>query len=454
MTVENLVIIGSGPAGYTAAIYAGRANLKPLMFEGLQSGGLPGGQLMTTTEVENFPGFPEGIQGPMLMDRMRAQAERWGAELITEDVVSVDFSQRPFTIKSENHEVKAHSIIIATGATARRLNLPGETEYWTKGISACAICDGATPMFRHAELAVVGGGDTAAEEAIYLTKYGSKVNLIVRRDEMRASKSMQDRVLNNPKITVHWNSAPLDAYGNGFLAGLTLQNTQTKEVTKLPVTGLFYAIGHTPNTDLFKGQLELDETGYIVTYKGVHTSIEGVFAAGDVQDHEYRQAITAAGTGCMAALLAERWLSHENLIAEYHQSVEASIEASYLPNGTADLETAVINEDFDPSQTYFSGGYALRKLYHDSSKLLLVKYVAPGCGPCHVLKPILKKMVDGYGGQIQLIEIDIAAEPDIAQSAGVNGTPTVQFFKNTELVGQMIGIKPRKEYQALIEQYL
>jgi thioredoxin reductase (NADPH) len=450
MAVENLVIIGSGPAGYTAAIYAGRANLKPVMFEGLEAGGLPGGQLMTTTEVENFPGFPEGIQGPELMDRMRAQAARWGAELITEDVTYVDFSQRPFTIRSENHELQAHSVIIATGATARRLNLPGEKEYWTKGISACAICDGATPMFRNAELAVVGGGDSAAEEAIYLTKYGSKVHLLVRSEKMRASKAMQDRVLINPKIQVHWNTTPLSAYGHELLEGLKLQDTQTRESSQLPVTGLFYAIGHTPNTKLFQGQLELDETGYIVTQKGsVTTSVDGVFAAGDVQDHEFRQAITAAGTGCMAALLAERWLSHQDLIAEYHQSVEASIEASYLPNGAKDLETTT-----DLDSTYLSGGYALRKLYHDSSKLLVVKYVAPGCGPCHVLKPLLKKVIGEYDGKLHLIEIDIAAEPEIAQSAGVRGTPTVQFFKNGALVEQMVGIKPKKEYHRVIAQNL
>ena len=214
-TVENLVIIGSGPAGYTAAIYAARANLKPFVFEGFQAGGLPGGQLMTTTEVENFPGFPEGIMGPELMDRMKAQAERWGAELYTEDVSSVDLSQRPFTVRSEEREVKANSIIIATGATAKRLGLPSEHDFWSRGISACAICDGATPIFHGAELAVIGAGDSAAEESIYLTKYGSRVHMLVRSEKMRASKAMQDRVLNNPKITVHWNSEAVDVIGEG-----------------------------------------------------------------------------------------------------------------------------------------------------------------------------------------------------------------------------------------------
>ncbi|MEL6940947.1 MAG: FAD-dependent oxidoreductase, partial [Cyanobacteria bacterium J06598_1] len=208
--VENIVIIGSGPAGYTAAIYAARANLKPFMFEGYQAGGLPGGQLMTTTEVENFPGFPDGITGPQLMDNMKAQAVRWGAELVTEDVIEADFSQRPFVIRSDEREVKAHSVVIATGATAKRLGLPSEQRLWSKGISACAICDGATPLFKMESLAVIGGGDSAAEEAVYLTKYGSHVNLLVRSETMRASKAMQDRVLSNPKITVHWNSEAVD----------------------------------------------------------------------------------------------------------------------------------------------------------------------------------------------------------------------------------------------------
>jgi len=311
--VENLVIIGSGPAGYTAAIYAARANLKPFMFEGYQAGGLPGGQLMTTTEVENFPGFPDGIMGPELMDRMKAQAVRWGTELVTEDVTFVDFSQRPFVIRSDERELRAHSVIIATGATARRLGLPSESLYWSRGISACAICDGATPVFRNAEIAVIGGGDSAAEEAVYLTKYGSHVHLLVRTDKMRASKAMQDRVLKNPKITVHWHTEAVDVYGNDWMEGITVRNQRTQQESNIAAKGLFYAIGHKPNTDLFEGQLELDGLGYIVTRHGVQTNIEGVYAAGDVQDHEYRQAITAAGSGCMAALEAERWLSVQPL---------------------------------------------------------------------------------------------------------------------------------------------
>ncbi|MBK1989757.1 thioredoxin-disulfide reductase [Sphaerospermopsis aphanizomenoides BCCUSP55] len=446
-TVENLVIIGSGPAGYTAAIYAGRANLKPVVFEGFQAGGLPGGQLMTTTEVENFPGFPQGITGPELMDNMKAQAERWGAELYTEDVISVDLSQRPFTIRSQEREVKAHSLIIATGATAKRLGLPSENEFWSRGISACAICDGATPMFRGAELAVIGAGDSAAEEAIYLTKYGSLVHLLVRSEKMRASKAMQDRVLSNPKIKVHWHTEAVDVVGKENMTGLQVHNRQTGKESTINAKGLFYAIGHKPNTELFQGQLELDEVGYITTKPGgVETSIDGVFAAGDVQDHEFRQAITAAGTGCMAAMLAERWLSSKNLIHEFHQSQQPAAQPE-----TQTTETAT---EFNLQTTRHEGGYALRKLFHESDRLLLVKYVSPGCGPCHTLKPILNKVVDEFDGRIHFVEIDIDKDRDIAENAGVIGTPTVQLFKDKELVKEVRGVKQKSEYRQMIESNL
>jgi thioredoxin reductase (NADPH) len=454
-TVENLVIIGSGPAGYTAAIYAARANLKPVVFEGFQAGGLPGGQLMTTTEVENFPGFPEGITGPQLMERMKAQAERWGAELYTEDVTFVDLSQRPFIVRSEEREVRTHSLVIATGATAKRLGLASETVFWSHGISACAICDGATPIFHGAPLAVVGGGDSAAEEAVYLTKYGDHVHLLVRSDKMRASKAMQDRVLNNPKITVHWNTEPLDVFGeNGRMTGVRVRDTKTGEERDLQVKGLFYAIGHTPNTSLFKGQLELDEVGYIVTKPGsVETSVEGVYAAGDVQDHEFRQAITAAGTGCMAAMLAERWLSVNALIQEYHQQMPSS-ETPPVAVLTEEKTTATPEEVFNINNTRHEGGYALRKLFHDSDRLLMVKYVSPTCGPCHTLKPILNKVVDEFDGKIHFIEIDITEDPDIAENAQVTGTPTLQLFKDKELLEHIQGVKQKSEYRKLIEKYL
>ncbi|UZQ53150.1 thioredoxin-disulfide reductase [Trichothermofontia sichuanensis B231] len=451
--VENLVIIGSGPAGYTAAIYAGRANLRPLVFEGLQVGGIPGGQLMTTTEVENFPGFPDGITGPELMQRTKAQAVRWGAERITEDVTAVDLAQRPFVVRSAEREVRTHSLIIATGATAKRLGLPSEAIYWNRGISACAICDGASPIFKGVDLVVIGGGDTAAEEAVYLTKYGSHVHLLVRRDRMRASKAMQERVLNHPKITVHWHTEAVDVAGDGQrLQRVKVRNNQTGEVREIQAGGLFYAIGHTPNTALFKGQLELDEKGYIKVQPGsVATSVPGVFAAGDVQDHEFRQAITAAGTGCMAALLAERWLSEHGLIQEFHQEVSESVVSEPASTGTSAPETSADPAaNFDPNATRHVGGYALRRLYHESDRLIMVKYASPTCGPCHTLKPILSKVVDEFEGQIHYVEIDIEADPEIAEAAGITGTPTVQFFKNKEKVGEMIGVKPKSQYREMI----
>jgi thioredoxin reductase (NADPH) len=450
-TVENLVIIGSGPAGYTAAIYAGRANLKPLVFEGFQAGGLPGGQLMTTTEVENFPGFPAGITGPQLMTQMKAQAERWGAELVTEDVLHVDFSQRPFLIRGEEREVRAHSVVIATGATAKRLGLPDEANFWSRGISACAICDGATPLFRGAPLVIIGGGDTAAEEALYLTKYGDHVNLLVRGDKMRASKAMQDRVLSNSRITVHWNTEALNVVGNEqHMTGVQVRNRQTGEESLIEAKGLFYAIGHTPNTSLFKDQLELDDVGYIVTKPGsVETSIEGVFAAGDVQDHEFRQAITAAGTGCMAAMLAERWLSFNGLVQEFRQ-----VQAEEPNEEKTAHQAEEVSNEVDPTKTRHVGGYALRKLYHDSDRLILVKYVSPSCGPCHTLKPILNKVVDEFDGKIHYIEIDIEEDPDIAESAGISGTPTVQLFKHKDKVAEVKGVKQKSQYRELIESYL
>ncbi len=451
--IENVVIIGSGPAGYTAAIYAARANLKPVLFEGLQAGGVPGGQLMTTTEVENFPGFPEGITGPELMERMKAQAERWGTECYTEDVTAVDLSQRPFTVRSEEREIQADSIIIATGATAKRLGLPSEKIYWNNGISACAICDGASPLFSQQNLVVIGGGDSAAEEAVYLTKYGDRIHLLVRRGELRASKAMQERVLNHPKITVHWHTEAVDVFGeNGLMTGIKVRNNQTGVETDIAAKGLFYAIGHRPNTALFKGQIALDEVGYITVKPGtVETSVAGVYAAGDVQDREYRQAISAAGTGCMAALAAERWLSEHNLITEYSQVSTPENSTETTSNSPIEEETEA---NFDINITRHYGGYALRKLFHESDRLLVVKYVSPTCGPCKTLKPILDKVIDEYEGQIHFVEIDIVADPEIAKMGQVIGTPTMQFFRDRELLREIKGIKQKSKYRQIINNYL
>jgi len=309
---RNVVIIGSGPAGLTAAIYAARANLNPLVIEG-GAPNLPGGQLMITSDVENFPGFAHGIMGPELMDQMRQQAERVGAEFLTENVDSVDFSQRPFHIKTDdNKEFWAKTAIVTTGASAKWLGLPSETALYGKGVSACATCDGF--FFKGREVVVIGGGDTALEEANYLSRMASKVTLIHRRDSFRASQIMQQRAFDNPKIEVVWDSVVKAIHDPeaGKVTGLTLHNLKTDAESFFPTDGVFIAIGHSPNTKIFEGHLDMDSSGYIVTHPGrPTTNVPGVFAAGDVQDTEYKQAITAAGTGCQAAMDAERYLEEQ-----------------------------------------------------------------------------------------------------------------------------------------------
>jgi thioredoxin reductase (NADPH) len=315
---ENLAIIGSGPAAWTAAVYAARANLDPVVFEGEPQGIMvPGGQLMTTTEVENFPGFPDGITGPELMERMRAQALRFGVRVASENVREIALGAHPFVITPNYGDpIEALSVIIATGANAKWLGLPNEERLAQSGggVSACAVCDGALPFYRNRALAVIGGGDTAMEESLYLTKYAREVVIIHRRDTFRASKVMADRVLSHPKVRVLWNKRVVEVLGYNEIAGVRLEDTVTGERSELELGGLFIAIGHEPNTKFLNGQLDLTQHGYIKTAPWrTATNIEGVFAAGDVMDDYYRQAITAAGTGCMAALEAERWLAHQGL---------------------------------------------------------------------------------------------------------------------------------------------
>jgi thioredoxin reductase (NADPH) len=310
MEHQHCVIIGSGPAGYTAAIYASRAGLKPVLFTGKE----PGGQLMITTEVDNFPGYADGVNGPQMMEDLKKQAERFGTDVRYELITEVNFDQHPKTIKTEGGEtISADAVIISTGASAKWLGLESEHRLMNKGVSACAVCDGF--FFRKQDVAIVGGGDTAAEESTYLAKLCKTVHLIVRRDEMRASKIMQERVMNTPNLIVHWNTETEEILGEDEVKGVRIKNNKTGEVTTLDVSGFFVAIGHKPNTDLFKGILKTDDVGYIINHAGTSkTDIEGVFVAGDAADKVYRQAVTAAGMGCMAALDAERWLTEKGIV--------------------------------------------------------------------------------------------------------------------------------------------
>jgi len=450
LKTENLVIVGSGPAGYTAAIYAARANLQPLLLTGFEKGGIPGGQLMTTTFVENFPGFPNGVQGPELMDLIKAQAVRWGTKLIEEDAISIDLSKRPFSIVTSTQTIKASSLIISTGASANRLGLKNEKLFWSKGISACAICDGATPQFRNEELAVVGGGDSACEEAEYLTKYGSHVHLLVRSKKLKASAAMADRVKANCNITIHWETELLDVMGNEWLEKLKVKRKKNNEVDEILAKGLFYAIGHTPNTSLFTNQIEKDSKGYLLTKPGrPETSLEGVYAAGDVADSEWRQGVTAAASGCKAALAAERWLAQNKL--------STLIKRDELEPSKAERKQTleISNEyNFDPNKTWQKGSYALRKLYHETEKPLFVIYTSTSCGPCHILKPQLNRVLEESKGKAIGVEIDIENDQDIAKQAEVSGTPTVHLFKNKELKNQWKGVKARSEYKSALDKLI
>lgn len=309
---HKLVIIGSGPAGYTAAIYAARANLKPVLFAGIQ----PGGQLTLTSDVENYPGYPQGILGPQMMEDFRKQAERFGTDIRYSNIARVDFSQSPKRLWDDNGtEVHAHTVIVSTGASAKWLGLESEKRLYGAGVSACAVCDGF--FFRGKEVAIIGAGDTAAEEATYLAKMCSKVHMLVRSDKMRASKIMQQRVLSTHNIQVYWNTETLEILGKDFVEAVRVKDKTNDRVHEVPVSAFFVAIGHQPNTEVFKGQLKMDANGYIITEgKSSYTSIDGVFASGDVQDHVYRQAVTAAGSGCMAALDAERWLANREAVLE------------------------------------------------------------------------------------------------------------------------------------------
>lgn len=437
---------------------------------------------MTTADVENFPGFPDGISGPALMTQMRRQAARWGAELVSDDAVTVDLDTNPFRVAtSMTGELRAHAVIVATGASARRLHVSGEERFWSRGISACAICDGAAPIFAGRVLAVVGGGDSACEEAVYLCKYASHVHLLVRGATMRASKTLQDRVMNHPSVTVHFETTVAEVIGDGGgkdegwrerdggggggspLRGVRVRRGNGVEEV-LEVRGMFYAIGHTPNTGFLRGssRLRFDERGYMLTKGGGPlTPLDGVFAAGDVADSEWRQAVTAAGSGCMAALAAERYLTARGLVTEYHHAEDEGLaparaameeresEAELKAEGRVDDK-----ESYDIEETWHSGQYALRKLYHESKRPLIVKYVSPNCGPCRQLKPMLHAIVRSLEGKVHYVEIDITKDPDVAEAAGVTGSPTVQVFFEKSLEKEFRGVRMKSEYRRVVEELL
>ena len=469
--VHNVVIIGSGPAGYTSAIYTGRAFLKPTVLEGFNSG-VAGGQLMTTHIVENWPGTLS-ITGPDLMNQMRAQAERWGAQLITDDCTSVDLSSKPYTVHTANSgSLRCNSIIIATGASAKRLKIPGEESLWSTGISACAICDGAAPVFQGVPLAVVGGGDSACEEAVYLTKYASEVHLLVRSDKLRASKTLQDRAKAHPKVHIHYETSAIEALGGAGsgedgmggspLRGVRImENVDGKRVEReLKCRGLFYAIGHTANTSFLKGSgVKLTESGQVATRVpgSPETHVEGVFVAGDVADSEWRQAVTAAGSGCQAAIASERWLAENGLMIEYAPSYKGDSEdseSSERDGKQSEKQVADNAATFNEEETWHLGQFALRKLYHSSKRPLVVKYISPGCGPCGQLRPILNAVITEFESAVHYVEIDITEDPEIAEAAGVTGTPMVQIFYEKSLVNTFRGVKMKSEFRRAIRETL
>uniref|UniRef100_A0A0G4HFU5 Thioredoxin domain-containing protein n=1 Tax=Chromera velia CCMP2878 TaxID=1169474 RepID=A0A0G4HFU5_9ALVE len=460
---ENVVIVGSGPAGYTAAIFAARANLKPVVFEGISSGP-PGGQLMTTTMVENFPGFPEGVMGPELVRNMRRQALRWGAEMIEEDVIEVNIRGRPFTVKTPERDVDTHAIIFATGATANRLMLPNEYEFWNRGISSSAVCDGTAPMFRDQVLGIVGGGDTAIEEAIFLSEYASKVEMFVRSGQLRASKAMQDKLACTRNIEVHYQTTVKDVYGDKVgsdhaspVRGVLVQNVETLEDRKVPLRGLFYACGHKPNTLLLQGSpVKLVKGGYVMVTPGTaETSMPGIFSAGDVMDARFRQAVTAAGSGCVAAMTCERWLISEGLAREWHSECDVAGQGREVE--VDDLDDHLLNESketFDLSSTRHHGTYAFTRLRKESQKPVLVKFISPNCGPCQILQPIISNVVDDFNDSIHYVEVDITESPDIASDLDVSGTPTVKLMREGIVLDSVQGVRGPSVYRDLIETAL
>ena len=433
---RNLIIIGSGPAGYTAAIYGARAGLNPLVIAGSITAG---GALMNTTEVENFPGFVEGVQGPELMETLQAQAEKFGAEILFDDVTEASLEGAIKTVKTgTGKEFSAHAVVLAMGSAYRELGIEGEKRLSGKGVSWCATCDGF--FFRDQEVVVVGGGDSAVEEATFLTRFASKVSLVHRRGELRASKIMADRAAADPKIEFVWNSEVVDLEGESKLSGVRVRNRVTGEESVIPATGLFVAIGHDPRSELVTGVVDTDEAGYVeVQGRTTATNVTGVFACGDLVDSHYRQAITAAGSGCAAALDAQHFLD---------ELADAEALATAEPVAAAPAPAVVHRAPVATSEDTFEADVI------KSDVPVVVDFWATWCGPCRAVAPILDELAEEYAGKIKIVKVDTDANPELAMAYGITSIPTMNFFKAGEVVKSVVGARPKPALTKLFDEVL